>query len=45
MFESGRRRDSNMQPLNINETTLVAPTGTTRSDLIVPLDGVFRVAA
>ena len=29
--------------LNINE--LVAPTGTTRPDWIVQLDGVFRVAA
>ena len=27
MFESGRRRDSNMQPSNINKNNLVAPTG------------------
>jgi hypothetical protein len=30
---------------NINEIELVAPRGTTRPDLLVPLDGVFRVAA
>jgi hypothetical protein len=27
VFESGRRRDSNMQPSNINEIEMVAPTG------------------
>jgi hypothetical protein len=27
VFESGRRRDSNMQPSNINGNNLVAPTG------------------
>jgi hypothetical protein len=30
MFEFGRRRDSNMQPSNINETNVVAPTGFVR---------------
>ena len=30
MFESGRRRDSNMQPSNINKNNLVAPTGFVR---------------
>jgi hypothetical protein len=29
----------------VNEIELVAPRGTTRSDWIIPLDGVFRVAA
>jgi len=30
---------------NINEIELVAPRGTTRPDWIIPLEGVFRVAA
>jgi hypothetical protein len=30
---------------NANEIEMVAPRGTTRSDCIIPLEGVFRVAA
>jgi hypothetical protein len=42
VFESGRRRDSNMQPSNINETKLVAPTGHVRTYIIQARDLIGR---
>jgi site-specific recombinase XerD len=42
VFESGRRRDSNMQPSNINNNNLVAPTGHARTHIIQVRDFIAR---
>jgi hypothetical protein len=42
VFESGRRRDSNMQPSNISKNNLVAPTGFARTYIIQVHDFIVR---